>query len=138
MEKDNTQITSYELNLLIDKADEEMRKVIVLMSKAGLRLNETCAIKFKDISLNSIHVCSEMELSIYGWRQSPIMHPRYISAFPPELLGIIGMGEPNQNIITHNPNEIRNKFHKLKKSLGLECNIHDLRKYYSRNLIVKE
>lgn len=129
MKKDNIQITSDELNLLIDMADEELRKVIVLMSKAGLRLNEICALKFKDISLNSIHVCSEMKHSIYGWRQSSIMHPQYVNAFPPELLGIIGKGEPNQFIIAHNPNEIRYKFIKLKNSLGLNCKMHDLRRF---------
>lgn len=120
-----------EVKALIDNSDGYLKIAILLASIGTLRRGEIAALRYEDISGNTIHVHADM---VQGpdkeWVYKPIPKTsgsdRYVE-FPPQVIEIIGTG--TGYIIPYNPNTITQAFGRLKKRVGVNTRFHDLRHY---------
>lgn len=127
MKTRHEKITKEDFLLLFSNADEEMKKVM-LLSYIGLRLGEISALKYENISEDAITIKNTLILGSNGkWiSHTPITGNRTVS-FPSYIDGLIGHGNPEDNVVPINPGLIRSKFKKLCKSLNLNYCIRNIR-----------
>lgn len=97
-----------EYDLLISKANKEIKRYIIAYCWTGCRRNELLSIKYKDINNNQITV----------WDQKTSKW-KYIPIFPP-LKEIIGTGEPEDNIFKNKPGWVN-------KSIRALCDREDIK-----------
>ncbi|SDZ88585.1 Phage integrase family protein [Lachnospiraceae bacterium NK3A20] len=126
---------SADVKRLIDAADPELRKCIVLAAVGTMRRGECCALKYGDISrdMSMIHVHSDMvKTPDHEWvcKDMPKTAQSIRTIFyPSEVIELLGDGYPDQYVIHLNPNMVTKRFGKLCRSLGINCRFHDLRHY---------
>lgn len=120
---------------LYELASDWMKKCIVLSAFGGLRRGEIAALKYSDIKNNTVYVHAGLVMDEYNkWiykampkNQSSV---RYVK-LPPQVIKMLGTGNPDAYIIGYNPNTISKMFIKLRQRAGIDVRFHDLRHYYA-------
>ena len=120
-----------EVKLLMNNAERDLRIAIIFAAIGTMRRSEACAVEYSDIKDNFIHV---QRVIIPGENNEQIVRTltktdksnRWIE-FPPEAIKEIGEGEGR--IIRVSPQQITDKFGRLRKRFGITCRYHDLRHY---------
>lgn len=127
--------TSDEVTRLMDAADQKMKMCIALSGIGTLRRGEICGLKYKDVlyDFNAVYVHTDMVQTPEGdWYHKDI--PKNSNSIrrvdlPPEVMELIGEGDPEDFIYPDNPNRISVRFRRLADKYGLHCRFHDLRHY---------
>lgn len=121
--------------LLIKEARPDLKIAIILASIGTLRRGEICALKFKDVlpDFSSIYVHSDMVLNkdnkwIHKDMPKTSDSIRHVK-LPPEVIRMLGTGEPEDYVIPTTPAAISDAFARLRNRLGMSCRFHDLRHY---------
>lgn len=125
-----------EVRLLFQSADPVMKICIALAAFGSCRRGEICALKYKDITDNTIFIHSDM---VQKYDKSWIIKEMPKTAesvrkikLPHEIISLLGDGDSDSHIITITPGAITNRFIKLRNSLGLNnIRFHDLRHYFA-------
>lgn len=124
--------TKEHVKLLMDSADEDTRRAIMLAAFGPMRRGEVCALKYEDIEKDTVHVHATMaqdEHGAYHYKDTPKSSAgdRYI-LYPHKLIKELGKGKGY--IIKINPETLYFRFRALCKKLGLPpYRFHDLRVY---------
>lgn len=120
---------------LYNHASKKMKIVIALAAFCSLRRGEIAALKYGDINGNTIYIHSDI---VYGtdkkWHYKEVPKTAASSRtiyVHDNLLALIGTGEPDEFILKVNPNTIGENFRRLRKKLGIEITLHDLRHYFA-------
>ncbi len=136
MESRNTlALSQEELDLLLDNAERELKKAILLSANVGLRLNEICALKYSNIKNDHIEVTHVAKNRIYNWEDVEIMTEHRTEHISQEIIKLLGDGEPESYVTTLTPSQIVIKFRRLNESLNLPFRFKDLRHYYVRKIL---
>lgn len=125
------------VRLLLNNAPPSLRKCIAL-AMCALRRSEMCALKYEDISDGVAHIHAAIvqdkdDKWIYKPYPKTSDSDRYLK-LPRAVLDIIGEGKGY--IITCNPETITKRFYDLRKELGLNIRLHDLRHYFASTAAV--
>lgn len=120
-----------EIKKLMELADDELKKAIMLAAFGTMRRGEICSATYEDIKENTIHVHTDMVKDENGkWiiKDMPktASSDRFIP-LPDFVITFLGNG--TGQIIISKPDTISNRFRKLRKKAGLNCRFHDLRHY---------
>lgn len=136
MESRNTMALSQEeLDLLLDNAEESLKKAIILSAEVGLRLNEISALKYSNIKNEHIEVTHVAKSRMYNWEDVEIMTEHRTEHISQEILKLLGDGEPESYVTTLTPSQIVVKFRRLNESLNLPFRFKDLRHYHVRKIL---
>lgn len=136
MESRNTlALSQEELDLLLDNAERELKKAILLSANVGLRLNEICALKYSNIKNDHIEVTHVAKNRMYNWEDVEIMTEHRTEHISQEILKLLGDGEPESYVTTLTPSQIVVKFRRLNESLNLPFRFKDLRHYHVRKIL---
>jgi integrase len=120
-----------ELKTLVDRADQELKKAILLAATGTLRRGEISGLEYSDIKENFIHVQRVVIRDVNNqWITKDI--PKTASSdrwveFPAGVIELLGEGDGR--IVPLNPDRITDRFCKLRNKLGINCRFHDLRHY---------
>lgn len=126
--------TTDAVKALLDSADPELRKAILLASCGTMRRGEIAALKFKDIEGNIVHVHADIvknEKHKWVYKDIPKTSDsdRYIE-YPPQVIKELGEGDPDEYVVkVVNPDAITKRFKNVREACGLRCRFHDLRAY---------
>lgn len=120
-----------EVKTLIEHADRDLRIAIMFASIGTMRRSEACGVEYSDIEGRFIHVQrtivpDESNLWISKNLTKTDKSNRWIE-FPQEVIDEIGEG--SGRIIQVSPQQITDKFGRLRKKHGIKCRYHDLRHY---------
>jgi integrase len=119
---------------LFDHASDKLKICIALAAFSSLRRGEICALKYKDISGNMIHVHADMIEGVDGWicKETPKTSDsdRYVQV-PDAIIDLIGQGEPEEFIIGWRPSTVTKEFIILRNELNLKIKFHGLRSYFA-------
>lgn len=119
---------------LFDHASDKLKICIALAAFSSLRRGEICALKYKDISGNMIHVHADMIEGVDGWicKETPKTSDsdRYVQV-PDAIIDLIGQGEPEEFIIGWRPSTVTKEFIILRNELNLNIKFHGLRSYFA-------
>lgn len=125
--------TADEIKQVLNNADSELRIAIMLASMGTMRIGEICALEYKDIDGNIIHVHRAMvytDKSNYIIRDIPknTQSDRYIT-YPTEVIKEIGTGDGR--IISSNTRALSSRYRRLIQRMGIDMSLkfHDLRHY---------
>ena len=126
--------TDDEIKILIDAARPELRIAILLASIGTMRRGEICGLKYSDIKDNFIHV---QRVVVQNYNKDWVIKdiPKTNSSdrwieYPSEVIKEIkNIGTGEGFIFKMNPNNITNRFARLKRKCGIDCRFHDLRHY---------
>lgn len=136
MESRNTlALSQEELDLLLDNAERELKKAILLSANVGLRLNEICALKYSNIKNDHIEVTHVAKNRMYNWEDVEIMTEHRTEHISQEILKLLGDGEPESYVTTLTPSQIVVKFRRLNESLNLPFRFKDLRHYHVHKIL---
>lgn len=136
MESRNTlALSQEELDLLLDNAERELKKAILLSANVGLRLNEICALKYSNIKNDHIEVTHVAKNRMYNWKDVEIMTEHRTEHISQEIIKLLGDGEPESYVTTLTPSQIVIKFRRLNESLNLPFRFNDLRHYHVRKIL---
>lgn len=124
-----------EVKLLLDNADGDLKKAIILASIGTLRRSEICALKYDDIlpQMSAVYVHASIIMnSDKKWQYKPV--PKNNSSvrrvpLPKQVIYSLGEGDPDEFVVKLNPGQLTNRFRRLRNRLGLSCRFHDLRHY---------
>lgn len=126
--------TDDDIKLLLKNANPQMRLSIALAASGTMRLGEIPALKFKDVlrDQSAVYVHADIVAGPDGWVYKEI--PKNDSSvriipLPPEIMDMIGEGDPEDFVYPVKPSTIEKNFWQMKKKLGLKCRFHDLRHY---------
>lgn len=124
--------TDQDIARLLGLCTHNQKVAIYLAAFGTLRRGEICALKYRDIDKNVVHVHSDMVKGVDGWHYKEI--PKTASSdrrvpLPDFVIEEIGEGKPDDFIYPYVPNRITKDFDKLRAKLGLDCRFHDLRHY---------
>lgn len=128
-------LSQEELDLLLDNAESELKKAILLSANVGLRLNEIYALKYSNIKNDHIEVTHVAKKRMYNWEDVEIMTEHRTEHISQETLKLLGDGEPESYVTTLTPSQIVKKFRRLNESLNLPFRFKDLRNYYVRKIL---
>lgn len=127
--------TDADVAALVAAADPRLKKAILLASVGTLRRGEICGLKYADINRenNTVYVHSDIvQDKSKNWIHKEIPKTsgsiRYVP-LPPEVIGLLGDGDPDAYIYIGTPSTITTAFIRLRDSLGFMCCFHDLRHY---------
>lgn len=126
--------TDADVALLIKESRPDLKVAIVLAS-CGLRRGEICALKYADIlrDFSAIYIHSDMVLDKNKkWihKDMPKTSDSVRSVeLPPEVIQMLGDGDPDDYVIRSTPAAISDAFARLRTRLGMSCRFHDLRHY---------
>lgn len=120
---------------LFNAASPWMKKCIALAAFGGLRCGEVAALKYGDITDNSIFIHADMILDennnwIYKDMPKNQNSIRTIKV-PTKVIQLLGKGNKNDYVIGYNSNAISKMFVLLKNKVGCNIRFHDLRHYYA-------
>ncbi|MBO4783740.1 MAG: hypothetical protein J5521_03210 [Lachnospiraceae bacterium] len=136
MNQSNTMaLSDTTLNLLLDNAEESLKKAILLSAEVGLRLNEICALKYSNIKNDHIEVTHVAKNRMYNWEDEEIMTEHRTEHISQEIKKLLGDGEPESYVTTLTPSQIVVKFRRLNESLNLPFRFNDLRHYHVRKIL---
>lgn len=136
MKQSNTvALSDTTLNLLINNAEESLKKAIILSAEVGLRLNEISALKYSNIKNDHIEVTHVAKKRMYNWEDVEIMTEHRTEHISQEILKLLGDGEPESYVTTLTPYQIVVKFRRLNESLNLPFRFNDLRHYHVRKIL---
>ena len=137
--------TPLEYNIPTDKIFKEMlelarpklRLAVALAGVGSLRAGEVSGLLYGDVDyeLGGIHVRRDMVQDENGnWIIKDI--PKTITSnrfvpLPPEVMELIGHGEPDERVYPSTPKSISRPFRRLCNRVGFVCRFHDLRHYYA-------
>lgn len=121
--------------ILYNNAAPWLKKCIALAAFAGLRRGEICALKYKDIINGKIFVHADFVLDEHNnwiYKENPKTNASAaLVEVAPEVIELLGDGNPDNFIIDKNPNLITKHFGILKRKYGIDIRFHDLRHYYA-------
>lgn len=128
--------TSDQVMQLFDAASPMLKKCIALAAFTSMRRGEICALKYSDIHGNRIHVHADIvRTKDRKWVYKPYPKTEDSDRFvpvPPEVIQLLGDGDPEAFIIDRIPDTVSKRFEELCKRLGIdEIRFHDLRKYWA-------
>lgn len=123
--------TDKDIQALIDLANPEMKKAIMLAAFGTMRRSEICALTYDDIDGNVIHVHRNMVKGIDGWIVKNIpktnSSDRYIE-YPAAIIEKL-CDRNKGNVVDMLPQSVTDNFYDMRHKLGLSCRFHDLRHY---------
>ena len=127
--------TDAQIMALYESASVTLKKCIALAAFTSMRRGEICALKYKDIQGNTIHICADMVHDDKGkWIYKPYPKTEESDRFAPvpkEVLELLGEGNPDDFIIDWCPDTVTKRFIDLRDALGLgNIRFHDLRVYF--------
>jgi integrase len=126
--------TDADVAQLIKEARPDLKLAIVLGS-CGLRRGEVCALKYADIlrDFSAIYIHADMVLDKHRkwiYKDIPKTSDSVRSVeLPPQVIQMLGDGDPDAFIIKSTPAAISDAFSRLRNRLGMSCRFHDLRHY---------
>ncbi len=134
-ENDDEAPESDAVMLLFQEASPNLKKAIMFAAFHSLRRSEICALKYKDLDGNVLHVHSSIVRGPEGWVHKPTpktkKSARFIKLRDFEL-DLIGKGSPEEYIVPIKPSTINSCFTDLRKKHGLDnIRFHGLRAYYA-------
>lgn len=119
---------------LFNHASDRLKICIGLAAFSSLRRGEICALKYKDVTGNMIHVHADMIEGVNGWtyKETPKTSDsdRFVQ-IPDAIVDLIGSGDPEAFIVGWLPSTVTKEFIILRNSLGLTIKFHGLRSYYA-------
>lgn len=120
---------------LFEAAEGDHKTAIALAAFGSMRRGEICAMKYGDVSGNVIHIHADMvcdENNEYQYKEIPKTSDsdRYVM-LPPEVIQMLGTGEPDEFIIKKTPNAITSHFTRLRNRVAPGIRFHDLRHYFA-------
>ena len=120
---------------LFQRAEKWLQVSIALAAFGSLRRGEICAVRFGDIRGVTIHVHADRVKNPEGeWviKETPKTSEsdRMVNV-PPDVIRLIGQGEPGELIVKQCPDSITKRFIDLRDDLGLSIRFHDLRHYFA-------
>ena len=123
--------TDADIKRMLNIADPDMKKAILLASIGTMRRGEICAVEYGDIRGNTIHVHSDMILNPenkYIVKKIPKTNTsdRYIE-FSDAVIRQLGTG--TGRIVPITPLRLSKRFAKIREKAGVDCRFHDLRHY---------
>ena len=125
-----------QVQLLIDNSTSELLTTAMMLSAFGtMRRGEICAIKYKDIDAknNVIYVHADMVQNsdnVWIYKSYPkTAKSRRIIQYPDTVLSRISEGSPEEYVIPINPNALYKRFQKVRDKVGMDVNLHSLRRY---------
>lgn len=135
--KDHFSPSDDDVGRLFRLADPKLKVCIALSAFGSLRRGEVCALKYKDINGDHIHVHADIVQDSDGtWIYKDI--PKELQSIrtvkvPHEVIELLGEGEPEEFIVKYTiPNTVTNRFNRLRDKLGIHgVRFHDLRGYYA-------
>lgn len=121
---------------LYNAASDTLKKCIALAAFTSMRRGEICALKYKDIEGNVIHVNADMVHDTEGnWIYKPYPKTKEsdrLVPVPAEVIDLLGSGDPDDYIIDWCPDTVTKRFIDLRNELGLgDIRFHSLRSYYA-------
>ena len=121
---------------LYNAAPEWLKICIGLGAFCGMRRGEISALRYGDIEGNVIHIHADMiqdETGEYHYKNMPKTADSVRDVFaPPELLDLIGSGDPDDFVVDRYTGSITAMFDALRKRIGISgVRFHDLRSYYA-------
>ena len=136
-------LKSLEYNIPTDKVFKEMLRIarpklrlaIALAGVGTLRAGEVSGLLYSDVDyeLGGVHVRRDMVQDENGnWILKDI--PKTITSnrfvpLPPEVMEMIGHGEPDERVYPSTPKSISRPFRRVCDRVGFVCRFHDLRHY---------
>ncbi len=123
--------TDKDVKALIELADDDLTKAIILASVGTLRRGEISALDYEDIKDTTIHVHADIVMDINGqWVKKSMPKTsgsdRYIT-FSDAVIEKLGKGKGR--VVPLDPQQISDRFTTIRNKLGLTCRFHDLRHY---------
>ena len=128
--------TDAQITKLFQEASPMLQKCIALAAFTSMRRGEICALKYKDIQGDCIHVHADMVHDEHGaWIYKDYPKTADSDRFAPvpaDVIALLGTGDPDEYIIEWIPDTVTKRFIELRDKLGLGgIRFHDLRKYYA-------
>lgn len=126
--------TDADVAQLIHEARPDL-KIAIVLGSCGLRRGEVCALKYMDIlrDFSAIYIHADMVLNKDGewvYKNMPKTSDSVRSVeLLPEVIQMLGDGDPDAFIISSTPAAISDAFSRLRNRLGMSCRFHDLRHY---------
>lgn len=125
-----------DIKTLYATAPLELKKCIALAAFTSLRRGEICALTYKDLDGDILHVTKDLvQDSNNKWVLKEIPKTEWSSrdvAIPEKVKDILGTGKPSERIIKYkNPTSITRVFTRIRDRLGMNIRFHDLRHYYA-------
>lgn len=119
---------------IFNHASDKLKICVALAAFSSLRRGEICALKYKDISGNMIHVHADMIEGESGWiyKETPKTSDsdRFVQV-PEKIIDLIGQGEPEEYIVGWRPSTVTKEFIILRNELKLDIKFHGLRSYFA-------
>lgn len=128
-----TVATEEDIKLLLDAADPELRKAIIL-GTCSLRRGEVSALKYEDIGTDTLHIHADIVKNQYGeyiYKDSAKTpaSTRYVSVSD-DIIKALGTGT-GYVVKIANPDIITKRFTRLRDKLGINVSFHSLRRFYA-------
>lgn len=128
-----TVATEADIKKLLESANPELRKAILLGS-CSMRRGEICALKYEDLSPDSIYVHADIVQDknyrwIYKDHAKTPQSTRHIDVSP-KIISELGSGD-GYVVSIANPNALTQAFTALRDRLGINISLHSLRRFYA-------
>ena len=124
-----------QVQALFHKAESWLKISIALAAFGSLRRGEICAIRFRDVDGNTVHIHADMvKNASKEWVLKEIpktSESDRIVALPASVIDMFGEGDPDDFIVKNVPDSITKRFIELRDSLGISIRFHDLRHYFA-------
>lgn len=132
-----------EINLILQAADELMKRVILVLLYTGLRRSELLFLEWKDIDFDNglINVQSKPEFGFHPKSYKPRSIPicselRNLLLYMPQVGRFVFDNGNNDSL--YQPNRFLKKLKKISKRAEIrEVNLHTLRRTFASHLIMK-
>ncbi len=124
-----------DIKALYGRANHKLKICIALAAFGSLRRGEICALKFKDITGDTVSIHADMVKDVNSkwiYKEMPKTTDsiRNVS-LPKEVIELIGNGEKDDFIVKWTPDSVTKRFIDLKKEIGIDIRFHDLRHYFA-------
>lgn len=133
--------TEDEVQKMLDNANPNLRKCIMLGAFCGMRRGEICYIRYKDIKDGCISIHGDMVKDSDGkWifkDHAKTDKSNRTIRVPEFVLEELGTGEPEQRVMPCLPDAITNAFTRLRNRLGMPYHFHLLRHFFASTLIAQ-
>lgn len=132
-EPNRTVATEEQIQLLLNNADYEMQKAI-LLGACSLRRGEICALKYEDIKDGVIFVHADLVHDknngwLYKDHAKTPESTRFVN-IPRDIITYLGTGD-GYVVNYPNPNALTQSFSHLRDRLGINISLHSLRRFYA-------